>query len=418
MMLYRHSLLVLKHIPSHPQFKDPENKKAFRILSKRVDSVLNDLEALKPDIESVYNEWEQTRAPQEQAATEEYAPGSYDHHASRDPSLGGYTQVLDASDHQDLAVDLAQQELHRRDTARRATRQAGLSDQETSVRRRAGLWDSVGPGSVNSSQDLDLQRQLEATRRTLDRPSLSGASDRQDGDSLRTTNRYHYPSISRPQQSDAQTWPLGNDSQPRLDRPPPVPSKSRPDYGNGYDARDSAPVLPPKYPVASEPPPLPGKSPIGALSPQYEPVPSAPALPRKERLTFRPGAYLENGEPIRSVFLPSQLRQEFLKLAADNTRAGLEMCGILCGMPINNALFVRCLLIPDQKCTSDTCETQNESAMFDYCDKEDLLMIGWIHTHPTQTCFMSSRDLHTHAGYQIMMPESIAIVCSPKFTPS
>jgi len=41
------------------------------------------------------------------------------------------------------------------------------------------------------------------------------------------------------------------------------------------------------------------------------------------------------------------------------------------------------------------------------------MVLGWIHTHPTQTCFMSSRDLHTHCGYQVMMPESIAVVCAP-----
>ncbi|KAF5693551.1 STAM-binding protein, partial [Fusarium globosum] len=152
--------------------------------------------------------------------------------------------------------------------------------------------------------------------------------------------------------------------------------------------------------------------------PRKEALDTLPALPQKERLTFKPGAYLENGDPIRSLFLPKNLRQKFLDIAADNTRRGLEMCGMLCGTPINNALFVRCLLIPDQKCTSDTCETENEEVMFDYCMKEDLLLLGWIHTHPTQTCFMSSRDLHTHAGYQVMMPESVAIVCAPKFQPS
>lgn len=36
-------------------------------------------------------------------------------------------------------------------------------------------------------------------------------------------------------------------------------------------------------------------------------------------------------------------------------------------------------------------------------------------THPTQTAFLSSVDLHTHCSYQMMLPESIAIVCSPKF---
>lgn len=37
-------------------------------------------------------------------------------------------------------------------------------------------------------------------------------------------------------------------------------------------------------------------------------------------------------------------------------------------------------------------------------------------THPTQTAFLSSVDLHTHCSYQIMLPEAIAIVCSPKFS--
>ena len=36
-------------------------------------------------------------------------------------------------------------------------------------------------------------------------------------------------------------------------------------------------------------------------------------------------------------------------------------------------------------------------------------------THPSQTSFMSSVDLHTHCSYQLIMPEAIAIVCSPKF---
>lgn len=412
-MLYRHSLLVLKHIPSHPQFKDPENKKAFRILSKRVDSVLKDLESLKPEIESVYTEWERTRPVQkEPTATPAFPPGSYSDHASRDPSLGGYTQVLDASEHQELAVDLAQQELRRRDTARRATIQAGIPDQETSVRRRAGLWDSVGPGFSRPQEDFDLQRQLEATRRTLDQPSFAPESNRRSEGQWPMTSTYNYPSIAKSRHADdGNRYDFERNSSVNS-LPPPLPAKAP--LAPSLDM----PARPPKQPFNSELPPVPKKSPLSAGDENNSDPAVPPALPRKERLTFRPGAYLENGEPIRSVFLPTNLRHEFLKLADKNTRAGLEMCGILCGMPVNNALFVRCLLIPDQKCTSDTCETQNESAMFDYCDKEDLLMIGWIHTHPTQTCFMSSRDLHTHAGYQIMMPESIAIVCAPKFTPS
>jgi STAM-binding protein len=158
-----------------------------------------------------------------------------------------------------------------------------------------------------------------------------------------------------------------------------------------------------------------------------------PQLPEKVRLsedtppakpdldpasyTFKPSAYLENGSPLRSVFLPASLRARFLSLASSNTKNNLETCGILCGTLVSNALFISRLVIPEQIATSDTCETTNESALFDYCDSEDLIMLGWIHTHPTQTCFMSSRDLHTHSGYQVMLPESIAIVCAPSKNP-
>ncbi|RWV97612.1 hypothetical protein GW17_00039589 [Ensete ventricosum] len=37
-----------------------------------------------------------------------------------------------------------------------------------------------------------------------------------------------------------------------------------------------------------------------------------------------------------------------------------------------------------------------------------------LQTHPTQSCFMSSIDLHTQYAYQILLPEAIAIVMAPK----
>ena len=39
-------------------------------------------------------------------------------------------------------------------------------------------------------------------------------------------------------------------------------------------------------------------------------------------------------------------------------------------------------------------------------DKRSLYPLGWIHTHPTQTCFLSSVDVHTQCGYQVLrLPE-------------
>ena len=51
-------------------------------------------------------------------------------------------------------------------------------------------------------------------------------------------------------------------------------------------------------------------------------------------------------------------------------------------------------------------------------NREGLLTFGWIHTHPTQTCFLSSIDMHTQFSYQIMMPEAIAIVMAPSKEPN
>jgi len=422
-MLYRHSVLVLHWLPQHPQYKDPEQRKACRALSRRIGQVMDDLEQLKPELEKARREWERMRPAPEPSRKSPEVTSRYADFAARDPTLTGNAKILDAGEHQELAVDLAQRELLRRDTARRASRRAGIPEEESLLRRRAGRWEEWRQ-PTSSTTDNDLQWQMAAARRQLDTPSSEGqhgAVLHGDTDTAFVSQNYNYPSISKSRPVDYERAPsqqsLPSPLQPSL--PPKEPAI------NNLDSMGSL----------SKPPPPPRKVALQeyqALVPSLPPRPSdglGPTLPpkttiepprpaKKERLAFKPGAYLENGDPIRSIFLPGGLREKFLSLAAENTRAGLEMCGILCGTPVNNALFIRCLVIPDQKCTSDTCETQNEGALFDFCDKEDLLMVGWIHTHPTQTCFMSSRDLHTHAGYQIMMPESIAIVCAPKFEPS
>jgi STAM-binding protein len=125
--------------------------------------------------------------------------------------------------------------------------------------------------------------------------------------------------------------------------------------------------------------------------------------------------YNEGGGPLRTMFLPAELSQKFTEIAEPNTKKNLETCGILVGKLNRNAFFITHLLIPEQDSTSDTCSTKNEEKMFDYIDNEDpdLFILGWIHTHPTQSCFLSSVDLHTHNSYQIMLNEAIAIVCSP-----
>jgi STAM-binding protein len=181
------------------------------------------------------------------------------------------------------------------------------------------------------------------------------------------------------------------DSRLSYDQPPAIPAKD--------GARDDAPPVPEKYNNTNE----------------------SPAAVQKtaSQVTFKPNAFTEGGASLRTVFLPPTLRTTFLNQAHANTSRNLETCGILCGTVISNALFISHLVIPDQTSTSDTCDTTEEgdNELFDFCDGNDLLVCGWIHTHPSQSCFLSSRDLHTSSGYQVMLPEAIAIVCAPRQNP-
>ncbi|XP_033215509.1 STAM-binding protein isoform X2 [Belonocnema kinseyi] len=118
---------------------------------------------------------------------------------------------------------------------------------------------------------------------------------------------------------------------------------------------------------------------------------------------------------LRDLILPTELMNGFLRLAAPNTTNKIETCGVLAGKLERNKLLVTHLLIPQQTGSPDSCITYNEEDIFDYQDQYSLITLGWIHTHPTQTAFLSSVDLHTHCAYQLMMAEAIAIVCAPKY---
>ncbi|KAK2518774.1 AMSH-like protease isoform X1 [Columba livia] len=119
-------------------------------------------------------------------------------------------------------------------------------------------------------------------------------------------------------------------------------------------------------------------------------------------------------EALRGVILPRDLCHEFLLLAEANTVRGIETCGILCGKLTHNEFTITHVIVPKQSSGPDYCDMENVEELFGIQDQYNLLTLGWIHTHPTQTAFLSSVDLHTHCSYQLMLPEAIAIVCSPK----
>lgn len=75
--------------------------------------------------------------------------------------------------------------------------------------------------------------------------------------------------------------------------------------------------------------------------------------------------------------------------------------------------YVTTLILPKQESTSSSCQAVNEEEIFAIQNEQALFPIGWIHTHPSQSCFMSSIDLHTQFSYQVMVPEAVAIVVAP-----
>ncbi|XP_014276966.1 STAM-binding protein-like [Halyomorpha halys] len=174
-----------------------------------------------------------------------------------------------------------------------------------------------------------------------------------------------------------------------------------------------------KYNITPVPPLLDALYPNDAVTTIPEKPEYTRAQPSVNRCT-KPSSLLSPNShaqsKLRSVIIPGNLMREFLQKAQKNTDRNIETCAILAGNLRKNQLVVTHLLIPEQTGTCDSCTTQREEELFDFQDQNDLITFGWIHTHPTQTAFLSSVDLHTHCSYQRMMPEAIAIVCAPRYS--
>ncbi|KAG6380430.1 hypothetical protein JVT61DRAFT_8564 [Boletus reticuloceps] len=157
------------------------------------------------------------------------------------------------------------------------------------------------------------------------------------------------------------------------------------------------------------------------------PPPAPPLLADSERFRtasqesariIRERASEDRVPELKTVSLPRDCLPRFLSIAALNTSRNRETCGLLLGRDQKGKYVVTTLLIPRQHSTSDTCTMDEEELVMQFTEERSLITLGWIHTHPSQSCFMSSVDLHTHSGFQRMLPESFAVVCAPKSTPN
>jgi len=183
--------------------------------------------------------------------------------------------------------------------------------------------------------------------------------------------------------------------------------------------------------VASLAPPPPGSAPPPPGAPCCAPGSSAfPPLPPPPATASAPGAPPRALKGLRDVHIPAALLDDFLRAASAATARNVEFCGILAGRLIgggeesissssssnsHSRTFSICtLIIPKQEGTSDTVAALAEEEIFEAQDRRGLFPLGWVHTHPSQSCFLSSVDVHTQSGYQTMLDEAVAVVCAPR----
>lgn len=403
MLLMRYVDLVVERLRGHPEGKLPAYKAPLRHALNLLPTLVEEMEAMKPRILRKQEAYEAKLKEERPVAAAFGADGETGRRLRRsdlseaDPAVAGRTRTIAANDHGDIPVKLYKRESRRRDDARDARRSG--RDRE----------DGGHSQSDRTDDDLDMRRAMEDTRRRLNksqdmspqrpRKLTKSRSPVRSFSSRASANDYAYPSIKKSQPFTYDERPRSRDQsyKPSPSFAPPLPIKEALINPTFHGSQMRPPSRPDKILRDESPAPRPSTSPLNDT----------------EEYTFQPSAYLENGNPLRCLFLPADLRTTFLSIASKNTRNNLETCGILCGTIMSNALFISRLVIPEQEGTSDMCEMTNENALFEYCTQEDLIVLGWIHTHPSQSCFMSSRDLHTHCGFQVMMPEAVAIVCAP-----
>lgn len=82
------------------------------------------------------------------------------------------------------------------------------------------------------------------------------------------------------------------------------------------------------------------------------------------------------------MYCPLEIVESFIRLADANTKKFVETCAILAGNEKNGALIIDTLIIPQQKGAHDHCYMTDEIELFQTQIENNVMTLGWIHTHP------------------------------------
>jgi hypothetical protein len=120
------------------------------------------------------------------------------------------------------------------------------------------------------------------------------------------------------------------------------------------------------------------------------------------------------------ICVSPELVDRFLEISAQNSANKIETGGLLAGVVDESVRFkVTTLVIPKQNGRSDYWEAIDEANIQSYFSKNELLLLGVIHTHPPPwTAFLSSVDLHQLFDFQKDNPSAVSIVIAPDHMPS
>jgi len=91
-----------------------------------------------------------------------------------------------------------------------------------------------------------------------------------------------------------------------------------------------------------------------------------------------------------------------------------ETAGLLLGKHFNGIIYIDEIDVGDQQANAVHVEISDEAltnAVIKVSSRDDgHVIVGWWHTHPGHTSFMSSTDVSTQSRYQKLFPDAIAIV--------
>ena len=120
------------------------------------------------------------------------------------------------------------------------------------------------------------------------------------------------------------------------------------------------------------------------------------------------------------ICVSPELVDRFMEISAQNSAIKIETGGLLAGVVEESVRFkVTTLVIPKQNGRSDYWEAIDEANIQSYFSKNELLLLGVIHTHPPPwTSFLSSVDLHQLFNFQKDNPSAVSIVIAPDHMPS